>query len=111
MFDAAAESHRAGAVSAPGELLGPPVEVRPTGPADDLLHRVRGKNGCRIHRSVLRTSRNGPSPRRASDTRTTASSDTTQEHRPRYTDTPWSGSPKLIKSAESPDCQVCALLS
>ena len=50
VFDAPAEPHWSGAVPAPGNLLGPPVEVRPPSPADDLFHRVRGKNGPRVPR-------------------------------------------------------------
>jgi hypothetical protein len=50
VLDTAAKPNRAGAVPAPGDLLSPPIEVRPPSPTDDLLHRLRGKNGPRVPR-------------------------------------------------------------
>ena len=71
VFDAAAEPDRPGAVPAPGDLLGPPIEVRPPGPAErspppsaasGWLVAVISWAPC--------TSRTGPPLRRSSDTGT-----------------------------------------
>ena len=105
-----------GREAAPGggsARTGRPAE--PTGrspaaqPRVTISSTVRGRRGgCRGHRWAPCTSRTGPVPRRSSDNLVTASSATPQDrHRPRYTDIPWSGVPRLIRSAESPACQVC----
>jgi hypothetical protein len=53
VFDAATKPNWTGAVPAPGDLLGPPIKVRPPGPSDDFLHRARGNSGGPGHRSPL----------------------------------------------------------